>query len=230
MALVALPTITSINKVDDESTTIITDSTVYNTGGNPARSAVAVYLLAYKVDEDLEETSLTVQSFDQDDATTFTVENTIDGHQKFILLIVDDYNNATEYDRYDVVYRPADGLLYRSTSVTPITGQAPPNTTYWEVVDPVDLYEAIDETEESANLVVGVVQQVLTFSAEQCLAILASRNAKDNCCGVCNNPKLKEDVDMLWHLVYVSTIASNIGEYTAGERNMRSAEQYCDCC
>jgi hypothetical protein len=229
MALTALPTITSINKVDDGSTTVITDSTVYG-GANPLRTATAVYLLAYRVDEDLEETSLTVQSFDQDDATTFTVENTIDGHQKFILLIVDDYNGATEYDRYDVVYRPADGLLYRSMSVAPITGQDPPDTTYWEVVTATELYEAIDTAEESVNLVVGIVQQVLTFAAGQCLSILASRNAKDNCCGECKNPKLKEDVDMLWHLVYVSTIASNIGEYTAGERNMRVAENYCDCC
>lgn len=229
MALTAAPTITTINRVDDESTTVITDSTVYG-GANPDRTEVAVYLLAYKVDEDLEETALTVQTYDQDSATTFTVENDTDGHQKFVMLIADDYDNAREYEQYEVAYRAADELLYRFTSATPATGQAPPNTDYWEVTTAEEIYEAIDTDEESTNVVVGIVQQVLTFSAGQCLTLLASRNAKENCCGECKNPKLKEDVDSLWQLVYTATLASNIGEYTAGERMMRTAEQYCDCC
>jgi hypothetical protein len=229
MPLLSLPTISEIVKTDDGSETVIADSTVYG-GANPARVDVGVHLLAFKVDEDLEEVAMTVEDYDPNAVTSFTVTNTTDGHQKFVMLIFDDYDAADTYERYDTVFRPADGLLYRSISVAPITGQAPPNATYWEVVTKTQVYDSIDTATESANVVVGSVQQVLTFSSGQCLTTLASRNAKENCCGTCKNPKLKDDTDNLWMLIYTATAASNVGRYTEGEVMMRMADNYCDCC
>lgn len=229
MALTALPTITSVDKTDDGSNTVIADSTVYG-GLNPLRTAVAVALLAFKVDEDLVETALTIQSYDPESVTSFTVTNTIDGHQKFVLLIFNEYDSGTVYNEFDAVFYPLTGLYYRSISTSPFSGVDPTNTTNWEVVTPTQIYDAIDTGNESANVITGTLQTVLTFSATQCLGDIAPLNAKANCgSGNCKDDKLEQKMNELWLLVFTATLASTRQQYLEGERMMRLAENYCDC-
>ncbi len=228
MALTALPTIDSIVKTDDGSDTIIADSTVYGSP-NADRNEVAVYLLPFKLNEDLEETALVQDDYDPETVTEFTVTNTTDGHQKYVQIIVDNYAGGTTYNQYDAVYYPTTGFLYKSKQSTPFSGVVPTNTTNWDVVTAQDLYEAIGSVEEATNVIVGIVQTVLTFSAQQCLTELAEDVAKEGCCDDCNNTKLKESFENLWLLVYVATISASRGKYTQGERFMREAETYCDC-
>lgn len=227
MALTATPIVSSIAKTDEGSTTNISDSTTY---GSPelARVDVAVGLLAYKVDEDLVETGLDIAEYDPADATSFEVTNTIDGHQKFILFIVPNYDNAELYSQYDTVFY--NNAYYRLIVTGPISGTLPTDIDSWEIMTLEELYEAIGSAEEATNISVGIVQQVLTFSASQCLGDLASSNAKTNCAGDCKDPKLKQKFDELWLLIYTSAIASTRGNYTSGEKMMRMAEAYCDCC
>jgi hypothetical protein len=227
MALTATPTISSIAKTDEGSTTIITDATVYGSP-NADRADVVVDLLAYKVDEELAKTALTITTYDAETEDTFEVTNTIDGHQQFVLVITPEYSGITAYPQYSAVFY--QDAYYRVTALTPITGVLPTDVGNWEVVTIEELFEAVDTSSESPNVAIGMVQQVLTFSASQCLGDLATQNAKTNCAGDCKDPKLKQKFDELWLLVYTSSVASSRGLFTAGEGMMRMAESYCDCC
>jgi hypothetical protein len=226
MALIPNPTLGVITKTDDGSTTTVTDATNY---GAPEveRNTKAVYLLAFKVDEDLVEVGLDVETNDPLTVEDFTVENTTDGHQKFVLLIVQIYQGGEQYEDNDVVYY--DGVLYQNVSGGNLTGSTPAVGVNWAVVTADDIYELIGTADEPANLLYEVLQHVLAFTAEQCLGEIAPAHAKANCCGECTNPALETKFRELWLLIYVANIASNRGRYTEGERYMRSAENYCDC-
>jgi hypothetical protein len=229
MALTALPEINSIVKTDEGSNTIITDSTVYG-GANPDRNEVSVHLLAFKVDEDLEETALTDEDYDPILVEEFTVVNTDDGHQKFILFIIDFYNSLTTYAPNAVIYHIGTSAIYQNTSGVGSTGATPGVDATWEVITEEELYASIGTETEPDGLVYDVLQTVLTFQAQACLGLKASAHAKSNCAGCTDNPKAKDDFDELWLLVYLAAVASTRERFTEGERFMRSAEKYCDCC
>lgn len=226
MALTALPTITSVAKTDTGSVTNITDSTVYG-GSNPARNLNAVYLLAFKVDEFLVETGLTINTYAPATDTTYTITNTIDGYQKYVLFIVPNFNMGSTYAHYDLVY--SSGIIYRSKSVSPLTGVLPTDTTNWEVITINIAYAAIGTSSASLNTVVGIVQTILTFASSQCLGDVASENAERNCCGECNDPRLQDKFERLWSLVYFANLASGRQKYIEGERFARDIDSYCDC-
>ena len=101
MALTAALTFTSVSA--DGVTSILTDSTVYG-GANPLRTAVAVYLKAYKVDESLIETAQVLASFDPELATTFTMTNGTDGRYRFKFVIVPNWLVGTTFNRYDLAW------------------------------------------------------------------------------------------------------------------------------
>lgn len=228
MPLVALPTITAINKTDTGSETIIHDSTVYG-GSDPARISQSVHLLAYKVDEKLDETNLQIASYDPLIVEDFTVTNTIDGHQRFVLVIVPRYDVGTAYTFHQAVYNTSGGGLYQSISASPVTGSDLNDTAIWRPVLVDDLYNYIGTSDNAPNVIFGIKETVLTFSAAQCLGDLARKNAKENCCDGCGNEKVKEDFDNLWLLVFVANIASERSQFTDGEIDMRQADNYCDC-
>jgi hypothetical protein len=226
MALTLTPQIGTITKTDDGSTTQILDSTNY---GSPEveRNTKAVYLLAFKVDEELEETALTIETYDPETVTEWVVENTTDGHQKFVLLVVQIYQALEQYEANDVVFY--NDLLYRNVSGGNLTGTTPGTDANWSAVTSAEVYALIDTAEEAPNLLLEVVQTVLTFAAQQCLGTIAAQHAKENCGGTCGDSRLKDKFDELWTLIYVANIASTRGKYTEGERQMRMAETYCDC-
>ena len=152
----------------DRKTATITDSTVYGTGGNPARSAVAVYLTAYKVDFEGNETALTVTSDDSDPQTdsVWTIALDVDGYYKFPFVIIPDYDGATTYDQYDAVYDSGTDAVYRS-KVGSNTGNSVSNTSFWEAVsDPSDLANNKDTSTESGNITSQVYVRVLRMNGQ----------------------------------------------------------------
>lgn len=228
MALTANPTIGTIVRTDEGSNTPIIDSTTYG-GVNDDRNEVSVHLLAYKVDEDLEETALTVEEFDPTDVEEFTVQNSEDGHQKFIMFIIPLYAGLTSYPMYSVVYHTATERIYYNNSGSTISGITPGADSSWTALDLDEVYELLDTNGEPENLVYTILQTVLTFEAQACLGLKASSHAKANCSGCSEDPKAKDEFDELWLLVYMASVAATRQKYTEGERFMRAAEKYCDC-
>lgn len=146
----------------DRTTATITDNTVYGTGGNPARNAVACYLTAYKVDVDGNETALTVTSDDDDPETdsVWTITLDVDGHYKFPFVIIPDFNSSGTLAQYDAVY--SSGSVYRSKTNSN-TEDTLSNTTYYESIsDPSDLANNKDTSTESENITSQVYVRVLS--------------------------------------------------------------------
>lgn len=229
MALTPAFGISSVVKTATGSDTIITDSTTYG-GANPARSVVAVAIKAVKIDKDQVETPLTVASYDDETATTFTVTNTYDGWQRFYCSIIDDYDGGTTYNQYDVVHYPSTGLYYRSTSSTPFSGVLPTVTANWSVVTHDQIVAAIGTATESENVLTQIVQTDLSFATTQCLDDIVIALAMENCCDGCSNPQLETKKRKLELLAYAINVASSREMYLQGEKFAREAENYCDNC
>lgn len=229
MALTATPQIGQIVKTTEGSNTIIVDSTTYG-GDNEERNEVSVHLLAFKVDADLEETALEIESYDPTSVTSFTVTNGDDGHQKFILFIIPLYSSLVTFADKALVYHTDTETIYQNTSDGDVTDVTPGSDSTWTEVSLETVYELIDTDNDPSNLILDILQTVLSFQAQACLGLKATAHAKSNCSGCNGNPKAKEDFDELWLLVYLAAVASTRERFTEGERFMRSAEKYCDCC
>jgi hypothetical protein len=226
MALSPLPAVQSITVTSTGSTTTVVDSTVYGTP-NLDRNEVAVYLLAFKVSEDLTETSLDIAANDPLVVTQFIVTNTIDGWQRFLLMPIPIYDNGTAYAANSVVYEA--GTLYKNISNATSTGQLPSaNPAIWEEENTMDIYTSVGTSTEVPNVPIGVAQTVLTIKSQQCLGDIAPENARENCAGCGGDSRLKRKFDELWLLVYLGTLSSLQEKYIEGERFMRTAEDYCD--
>jgi hypothetical protein len=144
----------------------LTDETIYGVGGNPARSAVAVFVTAYKTDIDSAETELTVESDDDDPETdsVWTIEYTEDGAYKIPFVIIPDFNSATTYAQYDAVY--SGGVVYRSLQASNTTDTLT-DEDWWEVIsDPSDLANNKDTATESANITSQVYLRVFSAHGE----------------------------------------------------------------
>jgi hypothetical protein len=233
MALTPSITISSVAPITDGSVTNILDETVY---GDPEaeRNTLAVYLLAHKVTETgtdtaptLEETEVTVQTYDPLTATDWVVENGVDGYYKYIQLIIPVYDSDDTYEQYDLVYY--DGAIYQNTEATPLQGVDPTENVAWVVYTAEEIYALMDTAAEPQNLVISILGFVLTYASQQCLGILAPKHARVNCCGCAGDIALKEKFDELWLLVFNANIASTRLRFIEGERFMRSADLYCEC-
>lgn len=146
------------------TTATITDDTVYGTGGNPARSAVGVFMTGYKVDIEGEETALTVTSDDSDPETdsVWTITLTDDGRYKFPFVIIPDFDSSATYAQYDAVFQPSTNKVYRSKSAGN-TSDTLTDTVFWEeIADPSDLANNKDTSTESENITSQVYVRVLS--------------------------------------------------------------------
>lgn len=228
MALSANPQIDEVVLTDEGSNTLVSDDTTY---GLPelTRSEVGVFLLAYKVDEDLVHTALTIETYDPTVVTSWTIENTIDGYQKYVMLIVPSYTSSPTFNANDVVWDITTHSIYQNISGAVANSVPLEDTDTWAVKTAQEVYDLLDTASEPSNLVIGETSTVLTIKAKQCLGNLAPQHAKENCPGCPGNAKLKEQFDDLWLLIYLAAVASSRQKYVEGERFMRSAENYCDC-
>jgi hypothetical protein len=158
----------SLSISSDRTTATITDNTVYGTGGNPARSAVACFLTAYKVDGDGNETELAVTSDDNDPETdsVWTITLSEDGYYKFPFVIIPDFNSSSTYNIYDAVFNSSDDKVFRSKTNSN-TEDTLTNTTYFEeITDPSDLANNKDTSTESENITSQVYIRVLSPNSQ----------------------------------------------------------------
>lgn len=151
------------------TTAVLSDNTVYGTGGNPARSAVAVFAKAYKVSFSNEASPLVTVGNDADPETdsswTITLSS-MDGYNKVNFAIIPDFDNSLTYDIYDAVFNPADNKVFRSLQDSN-TEDDLTNTTWWEeIASPADLAANKDTIIESLNITSVVYLRVLSPNSQ----------------------------------------------------------------
>lgn len=224
--------ITGVSVSDDGETITVVDEYAYGSGGNPARAGVGVHLAAYKVDEDLVETALTVTAFDPNDVDTFTVTYDSDGRNKFVLVFAPDWSIGTTYDQYDVVWSTAEEAFYQYINDASTAGNAVTDTDYWEAVDnPASLVENVGETEEPGLLYYQVYEAILDFNTAKCYADVVILACKEGCTDDCDcKSKIGRAKSKIRTLLSVMRVSHVRGRYIAGEKAAREAERYCDDC
>lgn len=200
------------------------DDTVYG-GANPARSAVVTYTKFYKLDRLGNATELTVASYDPETATEYTYTLPQDGWVQQWFVIIQDYAGGTTYNRYDVVYNDSDNKVYRSVSVAPFSGQAPPNLTYWEeITDPVALIENDGEANESANLIWTIFDFIATPNT-RIYAGDAVDAASSDCCSDCERSEKVLDYEFFYVQLDGMVGAGQRSRFAAGEKMARKAQE-----
>lgn len=226
------PSISRTSVAEDGSYSVLTDGTTYG-GANPDRNEVAVFLTAYRVDEDLVETAVDITAFDPKTATDFTVTNDVDGRYKYNFIIADDWLIGTEYNQYDVVWSPTEEAFYEYTFETPTTGNVVTDTIYWTALpDPTTKIDDVGTAEESGNLLYQVYERILDYATAACYANVAILAAKESCADDCNpvNSKYARPRNRLRTLLSVMRISDTRQQYLQGEKFAREAQKYCDEC
>ncbi len=203
----------------------LTDSTTYG-GANPARSAGAFYVSGEKLKSDgtLDE-AIVFSSYDQEVDTTYTFTIPKDGWHQFYAVFIRDYDNGATYNQYDVVYQDSNNLVYRALS-NGITGIAPPNVTYWEVISsPTALIDNVDTASESTSLEYQIYNRVLYPNAKT-FAGTASAAAAINGCSDCER---SEDV-LVYEQAVINVDALNNydarSQHALGEEIARASDEF----
>lgn len=217
---------------EDLSTSSWEDTSEYG-GLNPDREDGAVYLTAYKVDEDLVETAVTVTAFDPATATTFTTANDIDGHYKYYFIFAIEWNGISTWEQYDVVWSADEEAFYEYINETPSAGNAVTDVNYWAVLeDPTTKIADVGTDEESGNLSYLVVQKVLDIYGSVCRLKSGIQFAKQKCenddCGC--DTRLGKYYTKIRNLFTSLAMYETTGRYTDGEKAARLLEKYCDDC
>lgn len=217
----------------------------YTTYGSPNlnRNQIAVVATAYKVDEDLLETSMTITPDDADPylTTQFVLDNRIggvatDGWMKVYISLIPKWDAvpSTVYNKYDVVYDTTgvDGY-YQYINSTPSSGNATSDTNYWQLItDPTKaIIEKVGTSEAVGNLTYQVFNFISKYQAQKCYVKVAAKVSKDHCLEENQvNSVFYTTFTKLDSLLNVAYIDEAQGLFLAGERAMRLAERYCNDC
>jgi hypothetical protein len=207
----------------------ITDETVYGTGGNPARSAVGVFLSAYKVDYENSATALTVTGDDGDPDTdsAWTFEYTIDGFYRFYFAIIPDYDVGTTYSQYQAVFDSSTGNVYRSV-VNGNVGQSLSNTSYWESVADASLLAANKGTStESTNITSTIYLRVFSANSQY---TYGNQLSEQCLCSDCDEDEALRSYNIFAKMLDEVAVADSRSEVLDGELICRRIQStYIDC-
>jgi hypothetical protein len=215
-----------------EANSTFIDETTYG-GANPARAAVAVWFTAYKVDEDLVETALVIDTFDPEVDSPYIVTNGIDGYHKYNFVIVDYWAGGTVYNQYDLVWSTAQQKFYEYINATPASGNVVTDPVYFaEVADPCAKIANVGTALESGNLIYQVIGKIVSYQTSICYIKAASKHAKENCKGAdCGcDTRLGKLFHKIRDLFNNMGLNESTGEFIQGERNARLVEKWCDDC
>lgn len=213
-----------------------TDNTVYG-GANPLRTAVAVYLTAFKVDENQVETALSVVTNQGGSApktnSTFITTNGVDGWHRYKFVIINDWLVGTTYNKYDLVWSPTQNAFYEYINDTPSAGNLVTNLTYFSPVsDPTTKIANVGTALNPGNLVYQVIDKVVSFQSSICYLKAASKHAIETCkgsdCGC--DTKVGRYYHWIRDLFALLAVNETTGQFIEGERNARLLEKYCDDC
>lgn len=200
----------------------ITDNTVYG-GANPLRSAVAVYLTIYKVDQSgVVEYQVTPTAYTPSSATTFTFPVIKDGYYKFKYAIINNYSGAVDYAQYDSVY--LSSVVYQAFANPPIA-TSPPNASYWTVVpDPTTLLDLVGTSTASGNLSYQLFEQVIYPFSKVGFGD-ASETAALECCSDCERGEDVKNYEQMGVFVDGMFQCNARGKYLKGEKIARKSEE-----
>lgn len=209
----------------DRESMVITDNTVYGTGGNPARNVLKLYFQGFKVDIDNVGTDLTIDSYDPATVTEWTSNYSIDGFYKFYYAAIPAYSALTTYAQYDAVYNGS--TVYRSL-VGSNTGHDTSNTSYWEVISsPATLANNKGESNESLNINTLVYLRVLSADSQYAYGNMISDGSV---CTDCDQRELLLNYDLFSMWIAGMAIADAREEVLDGETIARKVQsRFIDC-
>jgi hypothetical protein len=214
--------------IDPEGeTATITDQTIYG-GANPLRSALYVYIAAYKVAETNSDVQIALTSNTNDPltASAWSWEYEVDGWFRFLYAAIPGYNIGTTYDIYNAVADSTTKLVYRSRSAGNV-GHALTDSTYWEPIsNPASLANNIDQSNESLNITSAIYQRVLTWNSQTAYSDLTSENCA---CTDCDDDKIIPPYNLFSLLLNGAIVADEREEYVKGEVICRKMESQFGC-
>lgn len=196
---------------------------------DPANSVGGLFVSAYKVNDEAEETTITITPDDDPwNVTQWDVELSIDGWYRISGVIVPNFDNLEIYNQYDCVYsNGASGLgIYRYKMTYASTpGQSPiSHSVLWDFIeDPVRLAYNVGEDNESANVNCGIYDVILSPNTEYEYANYLASLGKEVCSVDCS----LENLEMIIRLATIidgMSVRNDRSEMPAGERLARRAE------
>jgi hypothetical protein len=206
----------------------LTDGTVYGTGGNPARSAVAVFVSSFKMSYENEETALSVVGNDEDPETdsSWTIGYEQDGWFKTDFVIIPDYAAGT-YAQYAAVFDPGTGNVYRSKAAGNTESDLT-NTVWWELItEPALLAENKDTASESLNIDSIVYQRVFSANGQYTFGNLLSEQCM---CSDCDENESLRTYNIFAQWLDGVAIADSRSEVLDGELICRRIQsKFIDC-
>lgn len=165
----------------DRTVAVLNDTTVYS---SPARNTLAIYVGAYKMNQDSSVNSTLTLASDTDNpetASEFTIEILNDGWYRFPMIAIPDFDSGTTYSIYDAVY--SAGTVYRSVQNNNTTDTLTDEAWWEEIETPSDLALNEGETNESENCDQLTYDVCLTPNSEYEFASEIS-DASEECCSV----------------------------------------------
>jgi hypothetical protein len=223
MALTAILDYTAEVINEDIYTGTITDETVYG-GANAARVDVVTYITGEKINQSGEvESDVTFATYDPTAATTYDFDVEKDGYYKFKFAIIPEYDNAVNYDQYDVVY--SGGAVYQAYAETPSAGTATGNASYWEVIaEPTSLLDDVGTATESGNLVYKLYERIIYPFSKKGYGDSAEQAALQ-CCSDCERGEDVKTHEMLAVLIRGMNASDTRSKFIKGEKMARKSQE-----
>lgn len=215
------PIINQLTFSADSETGTITDSTVYGTGGNPARNTLAVFLELWKMDKDSNETSITIDNTDPENVTSWDFDSSTDGWYRARVWIIPEFNILTAYTIGQVIYYPSTSTVYIVTANG--TGNLPTNTSFFS--------PTTFNASSSANNITTEYQDYLVIERGlKCAGEATGKWYKNKNCGNCDKIDLMAQFLQKRAMVIAAQRFAGINLYPKAEEVVRKLEIACESC
>lgn len=213
------PVLSSLSYNSTGTIATVSDSTTYT---SPARNELAVFIEVWKMDEDGDETALSVSNSAPLTVTSWTFDSSIDGWYKARLYITVLYDSGTSYSEGDVVYYPSTQALYISL-VDNNLGNAVTNGSFWSTV-------SLSNITSSDNVDSEYFDYIVIEQGKACAGKSAGDWARSTDCGSCNKIDLASKVLRTRAYVLAAQRFESISQYSKGEQIARELENFCESC
>lgn len=217
----------------DGTYSYLVDHTVYG-GANPLRTDLALAMKAYKVDESLVETAMTVATYTPTTVTQWTITNTIDGWVKFYVVLVNKYTTTVgpTSNLYDLVYDTTTSKYYTYISSTPAPSTVVTDPSRWSVnSDPTGVLRNIGLSNQTNNISYQILSSINTFQTEKCFNAVTVTLAREECdcgCDTTNTSRTSKLFSKLFVLLTAAKVDDIQQKYIEGERACATALNYCN--
>ncbi len=221
------PSTSFTQDADDINVGVVADTTSnYGTGGNPARSDAANYLLWSKTDENGNRVFSNPDFGDVLTIMSWTVATLVSGWYERMLMRIQFYNNATSYVEQQgtpitqyasIVYYAATNKVYKC--IAPSTGNLPTNTSFWEEV--TDLSTIIGNT----NITTTITNTYVRSHVDECVKNKFANLANCGC-----DDKNNKNAYYMNGLLIAADSAVLSGNYDDMQKIIASLESKCSQC